>query len=456
MSGHYSYLGFGEELVDQLPSFGSLGTRSDEFWNQLGVNAPRIINDINSPDYFQSSLSLLGVGGLRPLCLWLGEDPHQGKDDLIDSIKDVCGPETGAQGGQTIALINEFLKGKRYDAVENFSRILLSDGIFNLIHSSGIDSSSKRFFYGLWSFIDNPYNLLILMFFESAERAGYKRFTLVPRFEDSSGSTLDEETAEEASRVINRGIEQGILNVGFVNDVLEKYERRQGEKESLCYEVFEDQTIQSTQLFILRFFREAHIRELDEVVFGEEAEEVVLRFSNDLRTLEEHSTSGVGLDIAEAIAKDVFDNQHIKYLQATQMTAQEDLDEFINVLVRDNDVNLRLREIYLKTAPIDGSPQLIIRCEKDNTLSAPIRFLEQQDISLLDDFQNIRSIKVAFGLQNNNDDQNMYSFTIYWKTLRSQDYFLPYSSPPIPTKLRVQFEEYLKEEHNVRIVPGTR
>jgi hypothetical protein len=266
---------------------------------------------------------------------------------------------------------------------------------------------------------------------------------------------VDEEAAELAQQHIEAGADLTLLDVGTVNDVLEDFERRYGHRESQCYEVFEDNVSGMTLVFVFRYLRESHIREVENVVFAAEAELIVLRLRDGMRVIEEHSESGNGTRIAVAIASEMLRDPNIQYIEDTRLTAQEDLERCLDVLVNGEDDCLRFQELYLKSAPVEEAPILILRCEKSRNLSGPLEFFRQNNINLLQDLTDVRNLNVAFVIETANGKSKAYIFKIYCKQARPGRYFLPYSVANISTNTRSEFEAYLREKYNVRVVPGT-
>jgi hypothetical protein len=295
------------------------------------------------------------------------------------------------------------------------------------------------------------------MLYEKAERAGYSRYVLVPKRETSLGNPIDKESVTRAREQIEAGVDLATLDAETVGDLLDGFEQGHGHKDSMCFDVFEDDENEMTEAFILRDLRESHIREVDGVVFGDEAELIVLRLYDRMWSLEEHSSTGVGIRVASAMASLLLDGAKVHYIGDRELTEQENLRALIDALLGDTDSLLRLRELYLEHAPIEDSPVLILRCEKSRSLSTPLEFFKARDIDLLSDLENVRSLKISFAVPSgeNEDSNDLYSFTVYCESAGSKKYFVPYAVSNIPTRVRSQFEAYLRREYDVRVVPGT-
>jgi len=455
MPRYADYTDFAQRFVEELPSPRELEARRSEFWDLLEVNAGRILEDAGDADSLEDRFSSLGAGGLQVLCLWAGLEPLQTRAGLKSTIAKYLAANLTYPGCQSAILINEFLYRRRADAIEAICRLLLPEGQFELIRSSDVDTNSKRFCYAISAFVQNPHNLRLLMLYESAERAGYTRYVLVPRTETASGNPIDGETVNQAQQHVETGVDFAVLNVETVNNILDDFERRYGHKESLCFDLFKDPENTMTLVFILRYLRESYIREVDGVIFGDEAELIVLRLYDRIRTVDEHSSTGIGVRIATAMASTLLEDDNLRYIEDTQLTEQEDLENLIGALASGEDRQLRFREVYLEAAPIEEAPILILRCAKERNLSKPLEFLKRKDIDLLQDLHNIRNLKIGFVVPSDEDKEDVYSFTVFCKRVRSMRYFLPYAAANISTDVRSRFEAYLREKHNVRVVPGT-
>jgi hypothetical protein len=295
------------------------------------------------------------------------------------------------------------------------------------------------------------------MLYEKAERAGYKRHVLVPRTQTAAENPIDKESITAARESIEAGVGLSAVVPERVNDVLDDFEQRYGHRKSMCFDIFEDTRNEMTEVFIFRDLRESHIREVDGVVFGDEAELIVLRLRDQMRSVEEHSTTGIGVRVASAIASSLLEGARVRYIKDEELTARDDLQKLINALANDEDERLQLRELYLEEAPIQDSPILILRCEKGQSLSSSLGFFRARGVDLLADLQNVRNLKISFAVPSDEDPdkEDLYSFLVYLERSSSMRYFVPYSVASFPTTVRMEFEAYLRGEYNVRVVPGT-
>jgi len=302
-----------------------------------------------------------------------------------------------------------------------------------------------------------PSQLRLLMLFGRGEAIGYRRYSLVPKaFEGETPGS--EEAAEQAALRIQQGVDIRAIEIEVINQVLEAFEARRGAKRrSVCFGIHKNGGGETPSIFILRDLREAYIREVDRTLFGDEAELVVLRVSDRMRTIEEHSEKDIGPRIADALAAHLLGDSNVEYLEDKSRSNLENLNHLIEALREGRDDSLRLQEIYLKHAPIEQSPALILRCDKSADLSAPLRFLAGNNIRLLEDMDDIRNISVVFARELPNGKTQSYIFKLFFERIRPGQYFVRYSKrgAGAPVEFRRQFERYLKEHYNVQAIPGT-
>jgi hypothetical protein len=276
--------------------------------------------------------------------------------------------------------------------------------------------------------------------------------------EADGGRALDEETADLARRRIDDGVDLASLDAEKVSAALEKFESRHGRRQSRCVDLFKDEASRMVLVFILRYLRQAHIREVDDVVFGDAAELVVLRLYKRIQVMEEHSSTGVGVAIANTLARELLGDPNVEYIQDTQLTEEEAVEKLLDTLAKGEDENLRFRELYLKSAPVEESPYLILRCnpkDKEGDLSVPLKSFGKKNVRLLEDLDDIRSLKVAFMVKRAKGKPKAYTFRLLCEHTKPGSYFLPYSASGVSTRIRSEFERYLRDEYNVQAVPGT-
>jgi hypothetical protein len=198
--------------------------------------------------------------------------------------------------------------------------------------------------------------------------------------------------------------------------------------------------------------REASIPEIDRTLFGDEVETVVLRFRDRLRSMEEHSNKHVGASIATNIASHLLEAK-VEYIDDTSRTAQPAVARLLNALLGEEDDRLRLVEIYLRQSPLEGSPILIVRCDKRASLAPAVASLDEKQVSLLDELEDVEYVGLAFD-RLVGERRRPYIFKLRFEPIAGR-YFVRYSCGRLPGYLRSQFERYLGENYDVKAVPTT-
>jgi hypothetical protein len=449
---------FANSFVALLPNFQTVRVQPNIFWNQLEVRIDRIVEESQDVELVEGRLSSrLGISMLQTLCLWLGLPAELNKTDLTGALSEQFANNPTSPWSQDILSLLDFVHNRRHSSIETISESLLPQETFDLIQHSEIDAHSKRFAYAMQVYYNEPLQLRLLMLFERGEAIGYSRYSLVPKAFEGEES-IPEEAAEQAAERIQQGVDIQTIEVEKVNQALESFEARRGaNRRSVCFGIHRDKVDETALIFILRDLREAYIREVDQTLFGDEAELVVLRVADRMRTIEEHSEKSIGPRIADALAAHLIGDSNIEYLEDQSRTDLEHLEHLIEILEKGRDDSLRLQEIYLRYAPIEQSPALILRCDKNTDLSAPLRFLRDNNIRLLEDLDNIRNISVVFERELPSGETQAYIFKLFFERVVPNQYFVRYSQRGVgaPMEFRGHFESYLKENYNVQAIPGT-
>jgi hypothetical protein len=446
------------QFVASLPPADTITLRTAGYWNLLRVNRARIISEMRDPARNVAKQNSMDLPLLRAIGAWFGERGHQLLDDLVLSLAQQFTAEPPDPAAQLVLLLREFIHRRRIEPIEFMARLLLAEDHQNELDLFGwgdMDEYSRRFCYALLVYIWDPDRLLLLMLYETAERAGYRRFKLAAQTE-VRGRILRDDAVQEVERKIKAGADLGQLTVRRTDATLLRFEGERSGYKSDCLGLFRDVKRGETLLFILRDLRESSIRQVDRVVFANKAEWIVLRLYNQARTLEAHSTSAIAPRLATAVAADLHAEDKLHYLRDTQSTGRKRFEQLIRTLRNAEDSRLRLQELYLENAPasVAEAPVLVLRCDKDRNLAEPLASLKEMGLDLLGDFNNIRNINVAFTVERGGQVK-IYIFKIYCHEISSSGFFLPYRVSNIALDIRREFEEYLFGEYKVRVIPGS-
>ncbi len=457
----YAYVELAKSLADHLPPPDQSPRLKAEFWTTLEVDARAAAAHMSDYDFLDGHLSSLGVGGLRVLSCWFDLDPELGQETLTHNLALHLLARAGETISLNIILLNDFLYRRRPDAIESIADLLLSEEdheYFNLLRGSRIDAGSKRFLNTLLVFVRDPEKLRQMMLYESAERAGYGRYKLQPRRHGLVVRDEHElscwERLDEVARQITKGAPHLDLTVSDINGILEEFESGEDGQQSRCYEVFHDPDRGLTLIFIFRYFRPWYIQQVQDVVFGDEAELIVLRLFDEARSVDAHAISSAGVDLASAIATHLFDEPCVEYQPDPGEPRVGKYTELLEILANDLDPRLRLQELFIRTAPLSDSPRLILRCEQDHTLKDNLIELGKIGLDLMRDPGDFHRIGIGFDSAMS-DRQYFYRFSVYSQPVAEDEYYLTYTAANIATAIRAEFEKYLRDTYGVVVIPGT-
>jgi len=166
------------------------------------------------------------------------------------------------------------------------------------------------------------------------------------------------------------------------------------------------------------------------------------------------AVQNIGVEIANELAKISLDIRNIKFVESGETTSAKNLDKLFNALIDENDERLQFRELNLKTAPIDGSPILMMRSDEGETIVSALRFLDNRNVSLMQDYRDIKNIRIGFVVEKSDGSIKPYSIKVFFKHIGKNFYYLTYSTANIASYIREDFENYLEENYDVQVIPG--
>jgi hypothetical protein len=383
-------------------------------------------------------LKSLGKGFLQTLCLWVGLSPEQARvADLAEALQGSIIADPSQTWAQDLFLLLELIQGKSPEAIKAVGQVMLPEDIVDAIESGAFTAGARRLAYAMQVYYQRPSDLALLVLFEEAKRAGFTRYVLAPKGGDE---------ADYAARRIQGGVDLFTLTVPSVNHALKAFEGRR----STCARIVPESD-GSLLVFIYRMLREASIPEMDRTLFGDEVETIVLRFRNRLQLMEERSEERSGVVVASAIAAHLL-GAEVKYEADASRTSQRTWSGLIDALVNDTAGRLRLTEVSLSHSPLEGSPNLVLRCDKNESLASTIKALGERQISLLEEVQDVNYLGVAFD-RVEDGKTNSYIFKLRVEPA-GESLFVRYSCGRLSTSLRNQFERYLRRRFDVTVIPA--
>lgn len=446
MPKKFFLLGFAESFAALLPDFRTVPGQPKEYWNQLEIRTDDLVENLQDVETICERLKSTSIGPdmIQAICLWIGCPCPQ--EDAVAFLGRQLAENTTAKWGKDLFCLMRLVYNRRYDAIETICRSLLPENIFDLIFKSSIDAPSKRLAYAMQVYYRNPDQLQLLLLFEKVEMIGYNRHRLVEC--DSDG---------KSHRHISKGISTQELNKEIVTQTLEAFEENhKSKRRSTCLDIHHEND--TALIFILREFRENSIREVDQTVFGDEAELIVLKISDQMCLLEEHSEQEIGLKIAQSMAMHFFKNKNIAYKREDTLTREEDLQKLIMVLQTGGDHSVCLHEIHMEYAPLQDSPTLILRAHPKGMgkeLSGVLKFLTEKNIKPLEDIKKLRSLGLRFTSPLSDSDRQSNIFKLQFEEHKPHQYLVHYYLPGagVSIETRQAFERYLKQNYHVTVVP---
>lgn len=437
---------FARSFAALLPNFQTVTGQSVEYWNKLEVRADELIPTLQDIETVSEhpETAFIGPGILQAICLWIGCCYPQADETTFFRGKLV--ENASAQWSQDLFCLMKFVFNRRYDAIQTISRSLLPENVFDLISESLIDDKSRRLAFAMQVYYTNPSQLQLLSLFEKVEMFGYNRHRLVEYGPDS-----------ETARDVNDAVCVKKLTKEIVKQTLAAFEEAQRSKRnSICLDIHHDNG--TALIFVLRDFRENYIREVEGTVFADEAELIVLKISNQMHVLEEHSEQGIGPKIAEHLARHFFKGKNVGYERDSALTKLEDLQRLLSTLQVGSDPRVYLHEIHLDHSPLPDSPTLIIRAnsrKRKISLSSALESLTDKNIEPLEDIKKLRSVGIQFESPVSNRS-NIFKLQFIEKN--SDQYLVLYFLPGggVSTAMRLEFERYLIKTYNVTVVPKSK
>ena len=428
-----------EAFARSLPNPNALKAQTAEFWNRHRIWHSRVLGErAKDPALVERRLKSLGKAFLQSMSLWVGLPPEGKVVEMASALHGAASKTPPPVWFQDLFLLLELLQGKNQEVIADVSRAMLPAAAIRLIEEGDFVTNARRMAYAMQVYYTDPADLLLLVLFEEAERAGYTRYSLAPDVERAAGQPAD-------GAMIRRGLDLKALEVSVVDRAL----RSLGRRRSLCARVLHEKD-GSAVAFIYHMLREASIPEIDRTLFGDEVETIVLRFKDRIRHVEEHSTSGAGAAIAGTIASHLL-GAKVRYVTRAGATTREAVSKLLDTISTDGDNKLRLVEVNLKQAPLAGAPLLVLKSAKSSSLSAAVRALRERQIPLFEELDDVEQVGVMMD-QVKGKRKRSYIFRLQFEAVDGS-YQVKYACGRLSTQLRTQFEVHMEERYDVRVIP---
>jgi hypothetical protein len=452
---------FAESFDTYFTSADNAPSLEDDRWEVLEVNVDRVLAEAevdNLEERLSSSRYTKALVELLARWLGISVDGNVKKEDLARAVAEkVVENLDDIPVCRSLLFLLEFEKQKRKNAVFNFARYFLPEHQFDLLSDSLERDSSKRFGFILAVFLHDPTRLRSLMLYSQLEKAGTVRHRL-DAAPDPEGNSNAEELIEEAQQ----NVRFDIMTPGDIDETLDDLIARSG-KDMKCFDVFGDIEEESDALvFILRMKGETRIRQIDTVVFEEEAELFVMRFVDGVARVDTHPRRNWDRPLANAVIQGLADDERLEYAPSRILTKREDLQSFLREIAstgsatEEQDGEVRPYQLKLENAPVGENPLLELRSEeKEQSLAPAVEELQQQGVALLDDLNDIKTFGVTYSARRGNTTKR-YIFKIDVEPHGPNHVSLPYSDSAPPRPICDNFESYMEETHDLHVFPGNR
>lgn len=459
-------------FLNTLPLPNDLHDAGPEFWNRLGVWHERILSDsMSDSTWMVSRLALLDGSLLTVLTRWLNVDVEH--PTVKSQAEALCQEANAKNCIQLLFLLEALMHGRSYQAVAEMGQLVLPASIWAIIEAGGLSPRSKRLATALQIYLADPANLELMMLYERAERFSYNRFKLIQNvgseqavhrnrayplgtnFDGANHPTADaQDTNGEVTN--HAGASSSQLLPSIVDKALQKFESGpQGGRHSRCLHILH-QSPDTQIVFIRRVLRQTSIAEMERTLFGDEVETIVLKFHQQMSVLDERSTKGIGTIIGQTIAEMALHRPVIAIRENLQ-TPTAILRRLLESLRHNEDPALTFVELNLRSAPVSGSPVMMLRGSKEQPLSVAINSFEERGLFLLEELADIHQIGVVFQAEIHGRFVN-HIFKIRFEHPQNQadNLSLCYMAAQASTAVCRRFEVHMRDTYEITVVPASR
>ncbi len=179
------------------------------------------------------------------------------------------------------------------------------------------------------------------------------------------------------------------------------------------------------------------------IVHGYRPEWIILDFADGAKRVDISSVSvSVPLEIANRLASGYF-GFNCEYENDAQVTHAKQLERLLKELANGNSKDAVLVEIVVSNSPLDGSAKLKIISPDTSSIGDSISHFEKAVGSILNDVDNVDSIKVLF--------RKKRVSLIFDGQENPGEYVVRYSDHRLNAIERRPFEDFMEQEHGVTI-----
>ena len=416
------------------------------------LTPPVATGGLSQPDKVRKQLQSLNGPIVPALCLWVGINHEKGCKELQADLAKHMSDRRTELWTKLIYYLLDFCSSKRYDAVRKIGSTLIDPEAAAFLSRQTefvkLNQASWRFALSLLVYCAEPRRLLVLYLAVQSEDLSFSRYKLGTSSAD--GSPISETAFEALVRAISESASLlETLDEGRIDESLRKYEESWAtEKESRCWCVHHDPATRRKTIYILRQTKEDHIQAVDKVVFAEKAELIVIRFFEDLETMELHARDKTARAVVSHLVGDQISQPDASYEKVPVKVEPSVLAAFVQRIADDRDPQLKLQGIKLRQAPLDGQPSIRLEVTTGESLRPTLEQLKSLQIDLLRHIMLIDLFTIRFAL-----DEKSYPFDLKPELQADGWYQIAYSVRKIGADTRNSLEEHLAKFHKVHVYP---
>lgn len=397
-----------------------MGGIDEAFWgDRLEVGTDLIQQQLADDDFMERWST--GLGPRRrailvdELALEPGNGKKQARSEILDRRDELL----------PFLLVDAAASGKRTYAILEVARAKLAEEAVEACRVKTAEDKFDRHALMWKLYLDDPEHLELVFRLDQCQRRGFARMVL-PRLPRTNGV--------DAAKFFRKANLQKIL------DAYEKENRTH--RKSVCAGVLHDGG--NYQVFIKRDTKESFVSHGAKNTFGFEREWIILDVEPDLRRVSICSISpDVPLLIANRIASTFF-GKDVEYQNDTIETEADKISTFLHALV-GRQGTLPLVELTAKNCGLDGSPQLRLNDQHNESIGPALQQFAAAFGNPLDHLGDIESIKVhAFKKR----------VKMIFEPVEGDDerFVVRYADQPLNGAQRREFEQMMEQEHGITVL----
>ena len=322
-------------------------------------------------------------------------------------------------------LVDAATQGKRTYAIVEVGRAKLSPTDFE---SCRVKPGEDRFDRNalMWRLsLQDEANLELVFHLDRTQRKGFARMVL----DDAPGPN-----GRDPATFFRREVIQPVLDAHEAG--------KTPQRNSHCAEILHDGG--SYQVFVKRDNKPSFVSHGPKNTFGYEREWIILEFAADLhRVLICSESPDVPLVLANLLASDFFDDD-VHYENESVETPVDDVAAFLASLIAHPD-QLPLVEVVAKNSGLNGSPQIRLNSQENESLAPAITQFAATYGNPLEDPEDIESLKVhAFEKR----------VKVVFEKVEDDDeaFVVRYADQPLNGKERRAFEKRMEDDYGITVL----